>query len=296
MGKKLHTSARLIVKIGLLALLVIMVYSCAEMQQLVKAVDIKKPTAKVDDVKITGLSLEEADLEFDIAVSNPNAVSITLAGFDYDLLLNNQSFIKGKQDKTVKVAANGTSAVKLPLSLHYMDIYKTYQALAREDHINYALKTGLIFDVPVLGRVRIPVETKGSFPTIKIPLVKLQALKLNNLGLSGADLQLDLQIDNPNAFAVNLNRFHYNFKVAGQNWIQGQNNKPYSVAKKGHKTLSIPIKLNFLEIGRSVFNLLNGSSKLDYRLSGSADVGSSLPMLKNFPMNYDYTGKVEITR
>ncbi|HGY56015.1 MAG TPA: hypothetical protein ENK44_09950 [Caldithrix abyssi] len=280
----------------ILSVVALLAFSCTQMQQLLKAVDIKNPQAKISNVKITDLSIEKADLVFDIAVSNPNRVGITLAGFDYDLLLNNQSFLKGNRNETLKIAAQGTSSVQLPLSLNFTDIYKTYKALAKEDNITYALKTGLNFDLPVLGKVRVPVETKGSVPTIKLPGVKLQALKLKNLGFTGADLQLVLQIDNPNGFDVNLNRFKYDFRVAGQKWVQGQIKKPTSVPQKGKATLSVPIALNFLEIGKSALNLINNGNKLNYRLSGGAEVGSPLPILRNFPLDFNYEGKIDLTK
>ncbi len=279
-----------------MSVLALLVFSCSQMQQLLKTVDIKDPQAKISNVKITGLSIEKADLVFDIAVSNPNRVGITLAGFDYDLLLNNQSFLKGNRNETLKIAAQGTSNVQLPLSLNFMDIYKTYKALAKEDKITYALKTGLNFDLPVLGKVRIPVETKGSVPTIKLPKVKLQELKLKNLGFTGADLQLVLRIDNPNGFDVNLNRFKYDFRVAGQKWVQGQIKNPTSVPQKGKATLSVPIALNFLEIGKSALNLINNGNKLNYRLSGGAEVGSPLPILQSFPLDFNYEGKIGLTK
>lgn len=282
--------------LGLLSWIIFTLDGCSEMQQLIKAVDVKKPTAKISNVKITALSLDQADLLFDIKISNPNSININLAGFDYDLLLNKASFLKGTQNKTVNIAAHASSKIQLPLSLRYEDIYKTFKSLSKKDKINYVLKLGLSFDLPVLGTVRVPIETKGSVPTIKLPAVSVKALKLNNLAFTGADLQLNLQIKNPNTFALNLNHFNYAFVVDGQKWIEGQEKKQISVSKKGKKTLSIPIKLNFLEIGHSVMNLISGSSKLNYKLSGKADVGSSLKILKNFPFDFDYEGQVKLKK
>ncbi len=266
------------------------------MQKLLKTVDVQKPTAKVDKVKITALSIDKADLLFDIKISNPNPIGIGLAGFDYDLILNSNSFLKGKQNETVNISANGSSVVKLPLSMNYEDVYKTYKSLESEDNISYALKLGLLFDLPVLGKVRIPVETKGSIPTVKLPAISVKSLKLNDLGFTSADLQLDLQIKNPNSFKINLNHFNYDFMVAGQKWVEGSRKKPLSIAQKDNTTLSIPIKLNFLEIGRSVINLISGGSKLSYQLSGKADVSSSLEILKSFPFDFKYKGQVKISK
>ena len=50
-----------------------MFHSCKEVVQILQQMNVREPNASVKNVKITGLSLQKADLLFDIAIENPNA-------------------------------------------------------------------------------------------------------------------------------------------------------------------------------------------------------------------------------
>ena len=127
--------------------------SCANLSQLLNQMNIKQPVAKVSDAKLTALSFEKVDLLFGIDISNPNSIGIALDGFDYDLLLNDNSFITGEQTEKLNIAAGKTSRVNFPVSLKFTDIYAMYTSLRNIDSTKYQVKLGLIFNLPVLGRI-----------------------------------------------------------------------------------------------------------------------------------------------
>ena len=102
---------------------------CADLANLLQKGSIENPKVRVTNTKLAGLSFEQADLVFDIEIKNPNPVGISLTGFDYDLLLNNKSFLKGDQNKQIEMKANDVSTIQIPLSLIYDNIFRTYNSL-----------------------------------------------------------------------------------------------------------------------------------------------------------------------
>jgi len=159
----------------------------------------------------------------------------------------------------------------------------------------YRLKTGFKFNLPVLGKVRVPLETKGHLPVLKLPKIKFGSVKMKKMSFTSLDMQVDFVVDNPNAFSLALSNFDYKFDVAGSNWITGKQNK-INLKKKQKNTISIPISLNILDIGSSLLNMINGDAKLDYNLSGKTTVGSSISVLKNYPLNYNQSGSFTIIK
>ena len=272
----------------------VLIGGCAEMQDLVKMVDIQKPAVSFSDPKITGLSFKQADMLFNLKIDNPNPVGIRLEGFDYDLLLNNNSFLKGRQDNRVNLKANGRAAIPLPISLTFADIYNTYGVLKDRDQINYALKTGLNFNLPVLGTVRIPVQTSGKLPSIKLPSIELASINVDKIDFTSAKLTAKLRVDNPNTFGIMLKNVNLSLDVAGQHWLSGARGRNISLDKKAQKNISIPIQLNLMEMGKSVLNLLTTDQKLDYNFSGNTQIDSSLDLLKKYHFNFDKSGKVDV--
>ena len=97
-----------------LSTLITILFQCAALQEMV---NIQKPRVTVNDVRLTGLNLQKIDLTFDVNIQNPNALSATLAGFDYDFQLGGSSFITGRQDKQLTIESMGQSKVEIPVSL-----------------------------------------------------------------------------------------------------------------------------------------------------------------------------------
>jgi LEA14-like dessication related protein len=269
------------------------ILSCASLQDLAK---IQKPTLNLDKVRFTGISFDAINLAFDIKVSNPNPISAKLAGFDYDFFLEGASFLKGKQTTQVNIAGKGESTVEIPLTLDFNDVYNTFKKLGDQDSTVYKLNCGMSFDLPILGPTRIPLSHDGKLPLIKLPKILISGLKLNNLSFTKADLVLNLKVDNPNTFDVISNALSYNFKINGKQWASGKSTSALTINEKSTNTVAIPISLNILEMGRTVYSILSGNQKLNYQFDGDFDFNTSLPMLGQVNLPIQKTGQLNLLK
>jgi len=258
--------------------------------------NVKEPKVDFVGAKLSGLSLDAVDLLFDLKIENPNRVGVKLAGLDYDLFLDGNSFVKGNQDKGIEIPSAGAETIQLPVSLRFSDIYKTFENLKDQGASNYQIKCGFSFDVPVLGVVRVPVSKSGEFPLIKLPKLSLDSLKLDRLTLTGADLKLGLKLNNPNVFSMVLGGLNYQFKLNKQDIISGLSNNSTQIKGKGDSMIEIPISLDFFKVGKSVYQILNGNKNLDYGLDGKLDLTTSLPLLGQVSLPFNLSGKTEIIR
>ncbi len=261
-----------------------------------EAVENQKPRVSVTQARLTGLNFDQVDMLFTIQVDNPNPVGIKLAALDYDLQLADHSFASGTQKKGMKLQAAGRSDIELPLSLGFKEIYQGLGNLAEHDEIPYQLTTGLSIDVPLLGKLRYPVTTKGKLPLPKLPKISLQSLSLDQLSLSGATLALNLAVENPNGFNIALDKLAYDFKVNGKSWLNGNRSSLGTITQQQKNQITLPINLNFLEMGSSLYTLLGSHQELDYSLSGKLNASSDLPLLRNFDMPISSSGKVKLQR
>jgi LEA14-like dessication related protein len=269
---------------------------CADLMNLVQKGGVEKPEVRISKTKLTGLTFDQADLVFDIEIKNPNPIGINLTGFEYELLLNSNSFLKGDQKKQIEMKANDASTIQLPLSLLYENIYKTYQSLKNEDKITYSLKTHLSFDLPVLGGVRIPVSTSGDIPSIKIPVISLQSLKLKKITFTGADFDLTIGINNPNSFGFIINTLRYGLDINRARWIDGQTSQKATIQEKNNNTLHIPFSLNFLQVGSSLYQEISRGGSLNYQFSGKANLSSTLEILGKVDLPFDISGQIDLTK
>ncbi len=278
---------------SLMLLPLLLIFACATLQQLA---NVQKPQVTVGKIKLTKLTFDNVDLAINLNIKNPNPVAATLAGFDYNFMLNGKSFVTGNQTKQTTISANGSSTLEIPISLTFKQIYDTYKSLKNNDSTGYTIAAGLIFDLPLLGKTRIPVQKSGNLPLAKLPSVKLSSIKLKSLNFSSAKLELQLKLDNPNAFSLNINKLNYDFVVNNKKWGMGQIAQALQINEKGSSIIKIPLSLNFMEIGRTVYNMVTGNSGLNYELKGDVALTSSLKMMPQLSLPFVRTGNIKISR
>jgi LEA14-like dessication related protein len=261
------------------------------------AVDVmRKPQVRIAATELEALSFSGLTLRFDVEIENPNPIGIGLSGFDYELQIEGNSFVSGAVAEKVTIAARDRSIVPLPVELGFEEIAQTIAALEGKEEAAYRLSSGFTFDLPVLGRVRVPVETDGTFPILRAPRLQFVSLRLNEISLSGASLDLDLELINRNSFRIFVESLEYRFQVDGRDWASGMHQQRVRILENDSARLTIPLDLDFGAVGRGVYQLILGGERLPYALKVNVDVGTSLRELKAASLPFALTGQLRIQR
>ena len=274
-------------------ILALLLLSCAALEEFAK---ISKPTLNIQKVRFSGMTFDKLDMVFDIKIHNPNPLSIKLAGLDYDLKINNTSFLQGNKENQLVIEANGESKIEIPLSLGFKDIYNTFQTLKNQDSSQYNIITRLYFDLPILGRTPLTISKSGNIPLIKLPKIKVASLKLKHIGLSGANLELKLGLTNPNSFNLLLKQLNYNFSINGKNWANGKLQQQLNLKGKKDAGLVIPISLDFFKMGQTVYSLLQGDKNLNYQFNSDLDIKTSVPLIGEVKIPIAKSGTISIIK
>ena len=272
---------------------ILLIAGCSTITELA---GIKDPEIKLKNVSLLDLSFDKTDLLLEIDVVNPNKFSLDLDGYNYDFIINKTSFVKGKQQEIQSIKANGNSRFQVPIELKFKNLYNTFQSLSKKDSVDYDVLLGFDFDLPVVGKTTFSVNDSGSLPLPKIPTIKFKSFKLDKLSLTKANLILDIDIENPNSFDLILNNFIYNLNIDGKSWAKSASNEKINIPEKGKTVLSIPVSLNFLTMGKSVYQSLTSSEPLEYNLTGKMDLITSLPIMKELVLPIEKKGKINILR
>jgi LEA14-like dessication related protein len=289
-GKKIR-----IMFLTLFLFIMIILVSCAGPAEIITERIASPPKVRIASAELTRLTFTDAEILFDVSVDNSNPIGLTLLGFDYDLILEGSSFIKGKQDGEIQIEPRAESIIPFPLSFEFENLLRTFDTLAEKDTVSYTLKLNLFFQVPVLGSVQVPVEQSGEVPIPRLPSITINALRIKRFDLSTADLVLEITVTNPNLFSIDISRFQYVFSINQLDWAAGEI-KEISVPEKKASTIEIPITLDFLSIGRSVYKLVSGSDVLRYSFRGGIDFSTSLPLIDAVALPFEHSGEIRILR
>jgi LEA14-like dessication related protein len=116
------------------------------------------------------------------------------------------------------------------------------------------------------------------------PEITLESVQIGGLGLSGGTLVVDLQVVNPNRFALSSNRLNYELDLrqeesgADTSWVDfadGAYEQPFTVRGGETARVQIPVSFSYSGLGAAAGSMLRRGT-FTYRASGTADVRTPL--------------------
>lgn len=276
---------------GALALALIGLLGCSSIQELVDS-QLARPSASVQSVRLSELNSEGLEIDFLVAIDNPNALSVELAGLDYDLKLEGLTLVQGNRQEQLTIASRGISQLSVPVAFQFSDLRRLFGELSNKTQAVYDLDLGLSIDLPLLGQQRIPVRSSGNLPIPRAPKISIADVRIDRLELSGADLLLQLEIENPNPFDFALNQLQFSFDVDGSRWANSAVERTQAIRAGAGATIDLPFSVDFSEVGRSFYRSLVAGNRLNYTVDGALRVGSRVPMLEDLQVPFNKSGRL----
>lgn len=270
---------------------ILLLFSCAGLQ---KAIKNAVPKVTTGEFRVTNLSFNQIEFELDLHVANPNSFTLPVTGLDYTVQLGGKSIVSGKKEDNPKLAANQTTTVQIPFTVPFSSIKTIIGNVWEKDELVFDINTGLIFDIPVLGNRTIGFDAQQSVPVPKVPSVKLSGLKKKSVSFSGAKLELQVEVDNPNVVPISLSGLGLDFKVNGKRLVKSNLDKPKKVAKKEKAIIPIAINVDLFSAGSIITKLIRGGGEFDYTLGGNYDIKLDVPYFKPFKQDFSDNGKVKL--
>ena len=285
-------------KAGLQGLLIpcslLLLASCADVnvKDLAKIAHVEEPSVSLASTQLTNLTFEGAELMLSLDVKNPNPIPIKLSGFDYALSVDGKTLTHGKQKNGLEIRARDRSVIELPVGIVFSDLMALAKGFADKDSVPFNIDANIEVNLPILGVRSIPVSYKNQIPLPKAPSLSVKKLSVDKVNLTNATVKLELEVDNPNSFGVDLNRLNYDLAVNGQQWAKSSAIDVARIDKNTKSTISIPIRLEFATMGMTLYKTLTSSASMDYRLQGDMNLDTTLPLLKNVNMPINKSGSV----
>lgn len=248
----------------------------------------------LEDKTIEGLSTSGLLLIFYINISNSSSSPYYLSGYDYRFVVNQREYFRlsASLEENINIEAKEDTLLSFPLKITYAHLFQTVEGIEKEDKAQCYLTGVMTFSDGREEKGKLRFAFSGDFPIFKKPEIEFLSLKLKELTIGGADLSFEMGFKNSNVFELLVERISYGFylgeKRVGEGMISGDKN----IESQGERVFSIPLLLNFFEVGKDVYNLLHQASAL-CRFSGEIEVRTAWGRIK---IPFDRSDKVTISR
>ncbi|KAH7681179.1 LEA14-like protein [Dioscorea alata] len=250
-----------------------------EVEEKVEEVIFGKPTVEVTGIHITQISLEKVEFVVDILVTNPTPLPIPLTDINYSVESDGRKLVSGLIPDAGTIHGHGSETVKIPVTLIFNDIKNILLDVRPGSIIPYKLKVEFIVDIPVFGKLTLPLEKTGEIPIPCKPDIDLVKISFDKFTFEETVATLHLKLENKNDFELGLTGLDCEIWLSDMNIGSVELKKSEKIEKHGTGSVEIPISFRPKDFGTSLWNMISGKG-IGYTLKGYLYVDSPFGPMK----------------
>ena len=119
------------------------------------------------------------------------------------------------------------------------------------------------------------------------PVVTLKTVNVVGLGLTGGNLDVVLNVYNPNGYRLDATRLNYRVQIDSTPLANGALDSRFTVQNKDSTQVHIPITFSWSGLGAGARQIFN-TGAVNYRVIGDVTVGSPVG---NYTIPFSQTGR-----
>ena len=235
---------------------------------------ISQPTAKIVDFDIDSISLFDITLLFDIEISNPYPVKITLDKIESTFFVENKQLSKTSSDN-FSIKPKGKEKTKILVNLKYLDIINIVKDYANKDSLECIVKMLIVIPLPkavsaVQKDLRFDFELKKDIPALK---PELSIANFTVVKPTTSDIQT--AINNSKDKNLNVNTITNMFGAI----LDGKN--PVKVIDPSDLDLKLKVNFDVVLKNKTKAEMLFQDLNYDFKLNDSKLVDGYTKDIKN---------------
>ena len=217
---------------------------------------------ELKEKRIRDFSLEGLTLVFYINIVNSSSKDYFLSGYDYRFIIDQRDYLQLQTDleEGLRIEAREETLVAFPIKVTYKNLFRAIPEMENELHATCNLVGWAKFSDGRRERGKLALAFTGDFPIFWQPELELVQLRVNTLTVGGAELDFAVKFKNKNRFDLMVDRIGYTLSLAGYKIEQGTISGDKNIDKQGEKIFTLPLLLNFFDVGREVYDVLDKSS------------------------------------
>ena len=217
---------------------------------------------ELKEKRIRDFSLDGLTLVFYVNIVNSSSKAYFLAGYDYRFIVGQRDYLQLQTglEEGLRIEAREETLVAFPIKVTYKNLFRTIPEMKNELHASCNLVGWARFSDGRRDKGKLPLAFTGDFPIFWRPEFELVQLRVNTLTIGGAELDFEVKFKNKNRFDLMVDRISYSLTLAGYEIEKGNISGDKNIDNQGEKIFSLPLLLNFFDVGREVYDVLDKSS------------------------------------
>jgi len=212
--------------------------------------------------QVQELSQDGLTLAFYLDINNSSSKTYYISGYSYRFIVDQKEYIRLKTplEQGLKIEALSNTLIALPVKITYDLLFNAVIGLRQKKIVQCYIMGEMDFSDGRRDKGQLSFAFTGEFPIYKVPEIELRALKSKTLTIGGADLDFNAIIRNPNGFEIWADDVSYEIMFGGHLVKSGRIREDMEIGEDGEKEIMISLLLNFFDVGRDVYAILQQGS------------------------------------
>jgi LEA14-like dessication related protein len=136
----------------------------------------------------------------------------------------------------------------------------------------------------------------GGCASVQTPTAAVQTVALGDVNLQGLTLNLGVNVNNPNNFALPAGTADYKLGVAGVTLVNDSAKAQGTIPAKGSQVVTVPVHLTFEDLLKAKDAIAQGRGEIPYDLDSGLtfDTGPAALLGQNARVPVHYSGTLNI--
>jgi len=183
--------------------------------------------------------------------------------------------------------------VHLTLGMDIADL--AAKGLAPKDDYAVTLITELnVFVSGAALPAKITAQGTANFPGVQEPRFIITSIAILKAELINTRFRVNMRIDNPNPFPLEMSALTYKLYGNGRHWADGVDKNPFVINGKSSVQGDLYLLMNFIDMDRSLLNQIVNLVAVNYRFTGEVHISTGVDYLPKFKKDFDLSGYSEV--
>jgi LEA14-like dessication related protein len=241
-----------------------LVAGCASLQHLAEGA-FEKPRLHFVEAKVTAVDLEGTTVALHFTLENPNDLSFRVAGATWRLEVEAAEVAEGALPGGVTLPSRATAPFVVSVRLRWADVARLAGQAQRQPQVAYLVDGAIRVETPI-GELALPYRHEGHLPVPRLPDVRLARASVDVISLTDLELDLTLDVENPNGFPLPGTLVRFEVLLNGVTVASGKEARLEPLGAGGAARVTLPIRVSLLGAGRALTSSQGGG---ELRLRGS---------------------------
>ena len=251
------------------------------------------PKMELSQVEITSLTSQKTEINVKVDIKNQLPLSFTIDSLQYRILINKTEILKDHYKKSISLKKNAISQISLPMTIFNKSISTVMKTNERNNVDSVELHFHGSFFTHAFLKKQFNIDIKKLIPRFYIPEAKAEHFEIDSLNFSRAVVKLLVSINNKNVFSLKSKNIAYELSIEDNKLIKGIIPGLTDIRAKSVTDLTIPIKISFKEVSKTLWDLLTKGNKVRYKLHLTFRIESENNMMKNSKVILESEGSVK---